>query len=129
MTKSLLDRLFYKTVVGKITEKEYSYRGLVHLPVTMYTVVTEKGKEVLAAMDGHHYAPGIDDLVELEIERGETLVRGNETVTETGQDGRVKVYTSTKCWAPIGSYRILLQPEESPEGTDLQDQNNPLNIY
>lgn len=108
MTKlSWFQRIFIKEVVGRITNREFGYRGIIKEPVTLYEITQSDKKVYRGALLGHQYTPQLDDKVEIYLEKGNSIAQSQELKHKTNTDGSVEVVTESIYWAPIKRFRVL----------------------
>jgi len=100
-------RLTTREVVGKVTERDFVYRGIVSQPVTLYSVTQEDETLYRGAMIGHQSSPDLGDNVEMYLKKGDFLVRKPEQIQRPKSDGSVEVIDQTTVWEAIKSYRVL----------------------
>jgi hypothetical protein len=119
MTLTLWDRIFYKEIVGEITDKNFAARMLGTDPITTYEIMGEDGKSHYGSIKGHKSEPTLGDRVRIILEKGKT--QGLATKNEWVQYGKAKRLTETAiCYQPIVSYEVLDDSLDEPAG-DMQD--------
>jgi len=99
-------RISTREIVGEVTDRQYANRGIMHEPVTLYTI-TQESQGYDCALVGHQDSPTIGDKVEVYTARGETLVKNEEPYRKENSDGTVETGTTTRTWEPIKKYKIL----------------------
>ena len=113
--KSLLDRLWFKEVIGEITEKDFGYVGIAHHPVTLYSIKDEIGNVYFGALSGHHSTSKAGDNVEVYLVRSSLLAVESLLKPLQGEESEIAQYKPhKKRWKEIKSCRAL-KPEENFE--------------